>query len=95
MTRMTDSFYSRCPACDSKRRKRFQLAWECSKCHAIYGDISDAEFYSGRYIVPLFGTSTAPELERYFDFRVHRANGRVERVHGWFDEATKRVVQIG
>jgi hypothetical protein len=86
--------YTSCPACSHRGRVREGEAWCCTRCQALYGHLSDLEFYSGKYLIPFFGRETGSGL-RYVDFMIRRPDGRVERFHGWIDRATRKVVQIG
>lgn len=86
--------YTSCPACSHRRRTKEGSAWVCSKCKAIYGYLTDEEFYSGQYLIPFWGKESGQGV-RYVDFMVTRRDGRVERFHGWIDASTRRVVQVG
>lgn len=82
-----------CPACGRKRgvREIDTSIYECPKCHAIFGKCYLGESY--KYVLPYF-TKEEPKETRYFDFLCLSSKGIIRR-HGWFDVATRRIVQVG
>ena len=85
-----------CPACNRKRGIKeieWNLIYECPKCGAVFGTCYLGDSY--KYVLPFFvDQEPDPETVRYFDFTCVGAEG-ITRRHGWFDPATKRIVQVG
>lgn len=90
---------NRCPACNRVKGNASTIDAQgvatCTRCSAIF---STRRLYLGDsygYVRP-FMTSTAVPADqlRYFDFDVLGSQGP-DRRHGWFDPATRLVVQAG
>jgi hypothetical protein len=83
-----------CPACSHTRG--YQVSgqiYRCGKCDAIHGTCYLGESYT--HVLPYWVTSEPPaEQTRYFDFTCLGSAG-ITRRHGWYDTATKRIVQVG
>jgi hypothetical protein len=85
-----------CPACSHmKGRELKPFVYECGACSGIFSDhIYLGESYE---LVKPF-VSPEPDVPqermRYFDFTCLGPKG-ITRRHGWFDTATKLIVQVG
>lgn len=92
-----------CPACSSTQIGRKQITGRsgalynvtsCRTCDAIFSD----GIYYGNFLDLIDMRWADPEPPasetRYFDFMTIGSKG-VQRIHGWYHEATRRVVQIG
>ena len=73
--------------------------YTCTGCGGLVGRCYKGESFG--MVLPYFVTDArASELKaaedhgRYFDLTVLGGNG-VERRHGWFDQATKGIIQVG
>lgn len=87
--------YDGCPACSCKKSKatKHHGVVECAKCGAVYGECYLGESYE--FVLPFWVEAEPPaERTRYFDLTTLGSKG-IERRHGWFDLATKRIVQVG
>jgi len=88
-------YYSKCPACGSKKRKATKLfdVFVCGRCGALYGECWKGESYS--FVLPHWETGKYyPHEVRYYDLTVLGSDG-IERRHGWYLPRTKRIVQVG
>ena len=66
---------------------------QCAKCGAIFGTCYLGESYT--LVLPYWAPeNVTPEATRYFDFQTLGSKG-IGRRHGWYDTATKRIVQTG
>jgi len=86
-----------CPACSSTRNTlRNDLGaqiYECRKCGAIHGTCYLGDSYS--IVRPHLTDEPVPaDRMRYFDLLTLGSEGLTRR-HGWFDQQTRLVVQIG
>jgi len=87
--------YSKCPNCGANRHKNTAVVgvFECVQCGAVYGSCYLGESYE--FVMPYMTTESVPsERTRYYDFEC-LGSGGITRRHGWFDPATKRIVQVG
>jgi hypothetical protein len=84
-----------CPACGHKVVRPTDLArvFTCAKCDAVFGDCYLGDSYG--FVLP-FMIATEPHAGemRYYDFTCLGSKG-VTRRHGWYDPATKLIVQVG
>ncbi len=86
----------RCPGClhtmGNKADKN--QVYTCKGCGGIFAhNIYLGESYD--YVLPYFETETIPtEQTRYFDLTCLGSKG-LERRHGWYYPATKRITQVG
>lgn len=85
---------TKCPGCNGKlvAGKDNALIRTCKSCGGLIGSCYRGELY-GHVKVHLPMIATSDDMQ-YFDFDVLGSDG-VQRVHGWMDRATKRVVQYG
>lgn len=84
-----------CPACSGKsfnRRDLGVMIFECESCNGIHGDCYLGDSYA--MVKPHMSTRTDMDGARYFDFTCVGSQG-VTRRHGWFDPATKLILQVG
>lgn len=67
----------------------------CTACGCVFTTRAIYLGDSGHYVLP-FMTTTPPPIEqcRPFDLTTLGSAG-LQRTHGWFDPATKLVVQVG
>lgn len=85
-----------CPACS--HTLAFPVAgrteiYTCAKCDAIFGTCYLGESYG--MVLPFMVTVDPPvEQTRYFDFTCLGSKGLTRR-HGWYDTASKLIVQVG
>lgn len=85
-----------CEACGTKRNRK-QVAgaatlYACPVCGALTGSCYRGDVY--RHVaLHLPMAAQAEGKETYFDLTI--VGSTVSRVHGWFDSATRRVVQFG
>lgn len=85
----------KCVACSGelKQYKNKNDVQECVRCGGLHGHCYKGDF--SEYVILQFAThDVRPEDMKYFDFELVGSKG-VERVHGFFDVKTKKVVQIG
>jgi hypothetical protein len=89
--------YSQCPACNSRKltpAPEHRALKVCGACNALFG----GPLYLGdsyAVVQPFFATEPVnPKNERYFDFFALGSQGE-QRRHGWYDVASKRIVQVG
>lgn len=89
----------RCPACNHVcgNKEDAKHVFTCKACGALF--VNDGLLYLGEsysYVIPAWDAdgACAPEDQRYFDFTVLSSKG-IERRHGWFNPATKRITQVG
>jgi hypothetical protein len=87
-----------CPLCgkrkSSKAHSALPDARKCSSCGALFGQGYKGDLMRLVRLGSLQANVTEEGTEQYFDFTVISSAG-VDRVHGWFDPATKNVVQYG
>lgn len=86
-----------CPGCGSlKNKPRPELGaqiYECRSCGAVHGTCYLGDSYG--IVKPFLSAAPVPaEQLRYFDF-ITLGSAGVGRRHGWFDPATRNLVQIG
>ena len=91
------SSYTKCPCCNAARpAKASKLGleiFECKKCNAVYGDCYLGDSYA--IVRPYMTSRNVPAEEtRYYDFMALGSKG-LERRHGWYEPATKLIVQVG
>lgn len=88
--------YTECPCCSDKRMKPVEAhpgIYSCGACDAIFGDCYLGDSYA--IVHPQWADPNTPtEQTRYFDFMCVGSTG-VTRRHGWYDRATRRIVQTG
>jgi hypothetical protein len=85
----------KCPACDSQNLSEIKpcAVYTCQNCNAIFGQVYLGESYE--YVKPVLADVEPPAEDlRYFDFDCVGSSGMTRR-HGWYDPATKKIVQIG
>jgi hypothetical protein len=86
----------KCPACSGGSKPiggAAGLIFKCLKCGAIHGQCYLGESYE--HVLPyMTKEDVPPERTRYFDFTCLGSAG-VTRRHGWYEPATKRIVQVG
>lgn len=81
-----------CPGCNGRRIERGNPA-RCRRCGAVFGQLYLGDVYA--HVALHLPMEEAPAASlRYFDLTLLHSKG-VERVHGWYNPATKRVAQIG
>ena len=68
---------------------------ECAECSALVssgisrGDVS-------RFVhLNRWDAASRPDSLRFFDFTILNGDGTVNRVHGWFNDFSKNIVQVG
>lgn len=84
-----------CPACSCKLAYPVRgRIYRCAKCAGIYGDCYLGESYE--FVLPYMSSNpnVPPEETRYFDFTCLGSKG-LSRRHGWYEVATKLIVQVG
>jgi DNA-directed RNA polymerase subunit RPC12/RpoP len=85
-----------CPACNGKRmeaHERLRDVYTCKRCGAVFGTCYLGESYE--IVLPYFTKEDVPsERLRYFDLTCIGSKGLTRR-HGWYDAATRRIVQVG
>jgi len=83
-----------CPACSAKVAYPVKgQIYRCASCEALYGTCYLGESYE--YVLPYWvETEPAADAIRYFDITTLGSQG-VGRRHGWYDPASKRIVQVG
>jgi len=85
----------RCPLCDQVKavKEVGRGIYECLNCGAVYGDCYLGDSYG--HVLPYMTAEEPPADQlRYFDFTCIGSAG-VTRRHGWYDPATRLVVQAG
>lgn len=89
----------RCPGCSheagNREAARPDGTFDCQGCGGLitYRDIYLGDSYL--HVLPYFVEVEPPAGEtRYFDLMCVGSAGR-QRRHGWFDPATRRIVQVG
>ena len=93
----------RCPACSATAIRQNQILGlsgrsyrvsTCKNCDAIFSD----SIYYGDFLdiihMKFADPEPPPSQTRYFDFTTLGSKG-IQRIHGWYDVNTRRVVQIG
>jgi ribosomal protein L37AE/L43A len=84
-----------CPGCGHTlvRPTEQSRVFTCAKCGAIFGDCYLGDSYA--FVLPFMIAKEPHTGEmRYYDFTCLGSNGLTRR-HGWFDPATKMIVQVG
>ena len=85
-----------CPACSHRLATPvagFMQVYRCAECGAIYGTCYLGESYS--LVLPyMVDTDPPTDRMRYYDLECLGSKG-ITRRHGWYDTATKRIVQVG
>jgi ribosomal protein L37AE/L43A len=85
-----------CPACSHKLVRAVEGAtqlYRCAKCEAIFGNCYLGDSYT--HVLPFMVAAEPPADQiRYFDFTCLGSAG-ITRRHGWYDTASKRIVQVG
>lgn len=89
----------KCPACSGAgRQTENKMVHKCERCSAVFTP-------AGAFLLPIQAlqivslsdhmlANAGPEGQFYFDLVVS-SDGKVHRMHGWADRATKRVIQWG
>lgn len=72
--------------------KAATLLFKCARCDGLQGQMYLGESYS--LVLPRFSSRTDMEGARYFDLTLLGSNG-ITRSHGYYDPATKLVLQTG
>ena len=91
----------KCTACNSTElaATAHHRVFECEACGGLLstgiyrGDTS--EFVNLYEWHPEVVDGSEEDEQRYFDFTILSGDGSVNRVHGWFDRASKRLTQVG
>jgi DNA-directed RNA polymerase subunit RPC12/RpoP len=85
-----------CPACSHRLASLVEgqhSIYRCAKCEAIYGSCYLGDSYS--LVLPYMTRKEPPAGQiRYFNFDCIGSKGLTRR-HGWYDPATKLIVQVG
>jgi hypothetical protein len=86
-----------CPCCSGRIEKMTHYAslfttGMCERCGGIVGNITQAQLK--QHIFQHFENQQDGDEIRYFDMMVAYPD-KISRVHGWFVESTKTVVQFG
>lgn len=85
-----------CPACSHTRHEATHLVsvYRCSKCQAVHGSCYLGDSYT--IVLPYFhqGPDPDPKDWRYYDLECLGSAG-LQRRHGWYLPATKRILQVG
>jgi hypothetical protein len=92
-----------CPCCSHARGREYvnkegrQIpgVYVCAKCDGIHGQTYLGESYD--IVSPFMATAISPEAEgnsTYYDLTCLGSKGMTRR-HGWFDPATKLILQTG
>ena len=81
-----------CPSCNSSKVKANGRLHVCSKCGALFGQCYKGDAYNH----VKFNTLVDGDLSqaKYFDLTLLGSTG-LQRVHGWYNPATKEVLQQG
>lgn len=95
--------YRECPACsaplpaqpaDLPEARYTATLYLCPRCDALYGTCYLGVSYA--LVSPYWHQGPEqPATTRYFDLTTLGSNGDVQRRHGWYDPATKRITQTG
>jgi hypothetical protein len=82
-----------CPACSHRRYRATAVigVYECRKCLAIYGQCYKGDSY--QFVLPYWHEGASAD-QRYYDLTLVGSAG-IERQHGWFDAASRRITQVG
>jgi hypothetical protein len=86
-----------CPGCSAPRAKQkphkvVAGVFECTRCKAVHGRCYLGDSYG--IVRPWFSSRTDLKDAVYFDFETVGSEG-LDRRHGWYDPATRLVLQIG
>ena len=86
-----------CPGCGGEGTQEKGLPagiYRCASCGGLFGQCYLGESYG--LVRPFMTSESVPEDRLcYFDFTTLGAGFKIERRHGWFDTATRLVVQAG
>ena len=89
---------AKCPACDSTSSKPHTTdgVVTCAQCGALYTTRPIYKGVSTKLVLPSMDAigACAPEDQRYFDLMSLGGDG-LERRHGWYNPATRRITQTG
>jgi len=90
----------KCPSCslahpDAEQKKISSFVWRCTKCQCLHGTVPSRAYIS--LYVKLAWHPAPDEVKdiQPFNFTYGTGDGSNARVHGWFDVASKLIVQIG
>jgi hypothetical protein len=97
MKTRTETMVERCGGCGATKGIREHGApisvYRCSGCGGLVGRCYLGESYG--LVSPRWAESVVPEEQtRYYDLTCLGSKG-IERRHGWYDSATRRIVQVG
>jgi hypothetical protein len=84
-----------CPLCNKNRSVTTVVpqVYRCNSCGSLFGQCYLGDSYS--LVKPFFvKEEPAAEAIRYFDLECVGSKG-IERRHGWYDPASKLIVQVG
>lgn len=85
-----------CPCCSGKRHSLVAgtaSVYKCKRCGAIHGSCYLGDSYS--LVLPYWDDADPATREQlYFDLDCLGSKG-VERRHGWFNPATRKIIQVG
>lgn len=90
--------YTACPACGGRKLQHDvpglpTAAKVCRSCDAVFGEMYLGDSY--QIVLPLWVEAEPPaDRLRYYDFLCLGSAGLTRR-HGWYDRATRRIVQTG
>lgn len=94
----TERHHAGCPACSHKlvRATSRPQIYTCAKCDALFGDcyLGDSYTLVLPFMIPDSMEPFPPDAMRYYDFTCLGSKG-VTRRHGWYDPATRLIVQVG
>lgn len=87
--------HDHCPGCDHDHAEELQRGlFRCVKCAALYGACTRAE--AEQYVRISNLVDGDFDGARYFDLMVRRSNATMShRIHGWYDPASRNVLQYG
>lgn len=84
-----------CPGCSCKMgyETKYPQVYECADCGGLHGQCYLGQSYE--MVLPRMSPREDMEGAQYFDFTTLGSGGNVDRRHGWFDPATKLILQVG
>lgn len=85
--------YDRCPACSAAERERLSAkVMQCSRCSCVYGSCTTA--HARRYVLDEWDDTKGWEIQQMipYDFWL---TDRDDRIHGWYNPVTRKIVQTG
>lgn len=86
-----------CPTCSEAQYLGLENAddtvWRCEKCNCLFGHVSYET--SLRYVLDQWHGGGRPKCPTPYSFTWVNSDGLKSRRHGWFDAATRTVIQTG